>query len=205
MKKLLAFSFIGLISILFISGCSFSEIVNKISRQAEGVVLYGNEDSVNNDIDKNSKALKSSDTYAIKLNQNDKNKTMIMNKTTAKDLMKKGLLRKISDDSKNSDETEPIKSLPEVTKDTPVLFANTDVDKFKVGEKEYDVNYGGNVIIGDGRTYANSFMVVDDSMWDSIGGEKKTIGVLHFDKENNPKDKMGEFTTEESQLTSLDG
>lgn len=205
MKKLLAFSCIGLISILFMSGCSFGEIVNKISRQAEGVVLYGNEDSVNNDIDKNSKALKSSDTYAIKLNQSDKNKTMIMNKTTAKDLMKKGLLRKINDDKKNSDETEPIKSLPEVTKDTPVLFANTDVDKFKVGEKEYDVNYGGNVIIGDGRTYANSFMVVDDSMWDSISGEKKTIGILHFDKENNPKDKMGEFTTEESQLTSLDG
>lgn len=204
MKKSLIVSVIGLISVLIISGCSFNQIIDKVSPQAEGVILYGDEDTVNNDIDDNREGLKSSATYAIKINQDDKNKIMIMNKKTAKALVNKGLLRKINDDVENTAKTESIDALPKVTKDTSILFASKEVDHLEVGEKQYDVSYEGNVIIGDGRSYVDSFMVVDDAIWDTIDGEEKTVGVLHFDKEHNPKKKMIDFKAEKAQLISFD-
>lgn len=204
MNKSLIVSAIGLISVLLISGCSLNQIIEKVSPQAEGVILYGNEDTVNNDIDGNREGLKSSDTYTVKLNQDDENKVMIINKKTAKDLVNQGLLRKVSDDPENADKTEPIDSLPKVTKDTSVLFASQEVDNVEVGEKQYDVSYKGNVIIGDGRSYADSFMVVDDSIWNAIDGKEKTVGVLQFDKEHNPKKKMMDFKAEKAQLISIE-
>lgn len=204
MNKSLLVSALGLISILLLSGCSFDQIIEKVSPQAEGVILYGNEDTVNEDIADSREGLKSSDTHAVKVSQDDENKVMIMNEKTAKSLVNKGLLRKISDDAENSDQTEPIDSLPKVTKETPVLFASKEIDNVEAGEKQYDVSYQGNVIIGDGRSYADSFMVVDDSIWDTIDGKEKTVGVLHFDKEHNPKKKMMDFKAKQAQLISIE-
>jgi len=204
MNKSLIVGVIGLTLVLLVSGCSFDQMIEKVSPQAKGVILYGNEATVNKDIDDNRESLKSSDTYTIKVNQDDKNKIIIMNKKTAKDLVSKGLLQKVKDDPENADQTEPIDSLPKVTKETPILFASREVDNLEVGEKQYDVSYKGNVIIGDGRSYADSFMVVDDSIWDTVDGEKKTVGVLHFDEDHNPKKKMIDFKAEQSQLVSLD-
>src|SRR5699024_8563965 len=202
MNKSLIVSVIGFMSVLIISGCSFDQVVEKVSPQAKGVMLYGDEDTVNNDIDDNDEELKSSETYTIKVNQDDENNVMIMNKKTAEDLVDKELLRRVSNDD-NADEAEAIDSLPKVTKDTPILFSSKEADHLQVGEKQYDVNYEGNVIIGDGRSYVDSFMVVDDSMWDEIDGEKKTAGVLQFDKEHNPKKKMMDFKAEQAQLISF--
>lgn len=202
MNKSLIMSAIGLISVLLVSGCSFDQIVEKISPQAKGVILYGDEDTVKSDIDDNRENLQSSDTYTIKVNQDDENKIMIIHEQTAKSLVNKGLLREVSND--NSNKTESIDSLPKVTKETPVLFASKELDNLEVGKKQYAVSYQGNVIIGDGRSYADSFMVVDDSVWETIDGEKKTIGVLHFDKEHNPKKKLIDFKAEQAQLISID-
>jgi len=129
---------------------------------------------------------------------------MIMNKKTAKQLVDKALLRRVSDDVDNANEVEAIDSLPKFTKDTPILFANKKVDSLQVGERQYDVSYEGDVIIGDGRSYVDSFMVVDDSIWNEIDGKEKTVGVLHFDKEHNPKKRMMDFKAEKAQLTSID-
>lgn len=203
MKKIFIMSVIGLMSVLIISGCSVDQAIEKVSPQAKGVILYGDEDTVKSDIDDNYEELKSSETYTIKVNQDNENNIMIMNQKTAKDMVDKALLRRVNNEGNDADETEAIDSLPNVKKDTPILFSSKEVDNLKVGEKQYDVSYEGNVIIGDGRSYVDSFMVVDDSIWNEIDGKKKTVGVLHFDKEHNPKKKMMDFKAEQAQLTSL--
>src|SRR5699024_3746615 len=137
MNKSLIVSVIGLTLVLLVSGCSFDQMIEKVSPQAEGVILYGNEARVNSDIDDSRESLKSSETYAIKVNQDDKSEIIIMNKKTAKDLVDKELLRRVSDDVDNADEAEAIDSLPKVTKDTPILFSSKEVDSLQVGEKQY--------------------------------------------------------------------
>lgn len=56
------------------------------------MIVYGDEDTANDGIDVNFEKLKSSDTYTVKINQDDENKLMIMNEKTAENLVDKGLL-----------------------------------------------------------------------------------------------------------------
>lgn len=104
----------------------------------------------------------------------------------------------------NVEKVESISSLPKVTKESPIPFSSKELDYVKLGKKLYDVNYEGNVIIGDGRSYVDSFISVEASLLDAIDGEIKTIGVLHFDEYHNPKKKMAGFKTEQRQLISID-
>lgn len=53
--------------------------------------------------------------------------------------------------------------------------------------------YQGNIIIGEGRSYVDSFMIVNDSTWSLINIKEKTMGVLDFKDKHNPKRKLKEF------------
>lgn len=57
----------------------------------------------------------------------------------------------------------------------------------------YDVIYQGNIIIGEDRSYVDSFMIVNDLTWSSINIKEKTMGVLDFKDKHNPKRKLKEF------------
>lgn len=65
------------------------------------------------------------------------------------------------------------------------------------------MNYEGNVIIGDGRSYVDSFIIVDASLLDAIYGDIKTVGALHFDEDQNPKKKMAGFKLSKHNLFRL--
>jgi hypothetical protein len=74
---------------------------------------------------------------------------------------------------------------------------------FKIKGKNYTVKYEGNSIIGNGRTYVDSFLIVDDSEFEGIAGTEKTMGLLKFNKD--PKNETVEVAkeTEKFQMVTL--
>ncbi|HDR7310490.1 TPA: hypothetical protein QCX08_002915 [Bacillus cytotoxicus] len=43
--------------------------------------------------------------------------------------------------------------------------------------------YEGNTSIGNNRSYADMFTIVENAAYDTVKGEEKTVGVLKFDKD----------------------
>lgn len=195
MKKIIKLLSISLLSMSLLTGCS---LTNKILSKANGVALYGSQQQVENTIEKYKKELKSETSHEIKVTEIDDKKLMILNRTTAEEFIKRGILKKVDKD----DNTETLKSLPAVTSDTGVLFAKNNIENLMVNGKKLNAKYEGNTIIGDGRVYVDMFAIVDDSIWKTIDGEEKTIGLLEFNKD--PKHEMINFDVELAQLIKFE-
>lgn len=195
MKKIIKLLSISLLSMSLLTGCSLTD---KILSKANGVALYGSQQQIENTIEKYKKELKSETSHEIKVTEIDNKKLMIINKTTAEEFIKRGILKKVDKD----DNTETLKSLPAVTSDTGVLFAKNNIENLMINDKKLNVKYEGNTIIGDGRVYVDMFAIVDDSIWKTIDGEENTIGLLEFNKD--PKHEMINFDVELAQLIKFE-
>lgn len=195
MKKIIKLLSISLLSMSLLTGCSLTD---KILSKANGVALYGSQQQIENTIEKYKKELKSETSHEIKVTEIDNKKLMIINKTTAEAFIKRGIFKKVDTD----DNTETLKSLPTVTSDTGVLFAKNNVENLMINDKKLNVKYEGNTIIGDGRVYVDMFAIVDDSIWKTIDGEEKTIGLLEFNKD--PKHELINFDVELAQLIKFE-
>lgn len=195
MKKVIKLLSISLLSMSLLTGCSLTD---KILSKANGVALYGSQQQIENTIEKYKKELKSETSHEIKVTEIDNKKLMIINKTTAEEFIKRGIFKKVDKD----DNTETLKSLPAVTSDTGVLFAKNNIENLMINDKKLNVKYEGNTIIGDGRVYVDMFAIVDDSIWKTIDGEEKTIGLLEFNKD--PKHELINFDVELAQLIKFE-
>ena len=71
-----------------------------------------------------------------------------------------------------------------------------------IGGNEVKAKYEGNIVIGNGRTYAKNFLILDDVAWEQASGKEKMMGVLHFDSKN-PKHEIANFSTESVQLVDI--
>ncbi|CAI8777434.1 conserved hypothetical protein [Brevibacillus sp. IT-7CA2] len=120
---------------------------------------------------------------------------MVMNKPMAQSLLEKELLRKV--DAGNN--TTPIDTLPQITSDAGVYFAKNETTNLTVGPNK--LTYQGNVIIGDGRSYADLFVIVDDATWEQVEGTAKKVSVWGYNK--YPKNEMGTFNVETEQLVHM--
>ncbi|MBO1582373.1 lipoprotein BA_5634 family protein [Bacillus sp. XF8] len=187
MKKLVGIGLAAAISLGALSGCSL------LGEKANGMVTYGSEQQVNQVIDKNKSDIKEKDTYKMKLATLESKKVLVMDKKTGEELVKKELLKKVEKDN-----TKAIDKLPAVTADQGVLFAKEKVENATIDGAK--LKYEGNTIIGDGRSYADMFAIVDDAAYEKVNGEEKSVGVLKFDKD--PKDKIQD-TTKETETVQL--
>ncbi|MGG3522193.1 lipoprotein BA_5634 family protein [Bacillus pseudomycoides] len=170
MKKLVGIGLAAAISFGALSGCSL------LGEKANGLVLYGTEQQVQQIADKNKTEVKEKDVYKMKLATLEGKKVLVMDKKTGEELVKKELLKKVE-----NEDTKAINKLPAVTADQGILFA-----KEKVGNATIDgakLKYEGNTIIGDGRRYVDMFAIVDDAAYGNVKGEEKSVGVLKFDKD----------------------
>lgn len=118
-----------------------------------------------------------------------------MDKKTGEELLKKELLKKVE-----KDDTKVIDKLPAVMADQGVLFAKEKVENATIDGVK--LKYEGNTIIGDGRSYADMFAIVDDAAYGNVKGEEKSVGVLKFDKDPS-KDLPGNKGIEASQLVKV--
>ncbi|MBC6971320.1 hypothetical protein H9I32_02445 [Bacillus sp. Xin] len=187
MKKLVGIGLAAAISFGALSGCSL------LGEKANGMVTYGSEQQVNNVIDKNKSDIKEKNTYRMKLSTLNNKKVLVMDKKTGEELVKKELIKKVE-----KEDTKAIDKLPAVTADQGILFAKEEVANATIDGAK--LKYEGNTIIGDARSYADMFAIVDDAAYGDVKGEEKSVGVLKFDKD--PKDKIQD-TTKETEAVQL--
>ncbi|WP_242217979.1 lipoprotein BA_5634 family protein [Bacillus cereus group sp. BfR-BA-01380] len=187
MKKLVGIGLAAAISFGALSGCSL------LGEKANGMVTYGSEQQVTTVIDKNKSDLKEKDTYKMKLATLEGKKVLVMDKKTGEKLVKKELLKNVEKDN-----TKALDTLPTVTADQGVLFAKETIENATIDGTK--LKYEGNTIIGDARSYADMFAIVDDAVYGKVNGEEKSVGVLKFDKD--PKDKI-QNTTKETEAVQL--
>lgn len=188
MKKLIGLSLAAAISMSALTGCGL------LGEKANGFVLYGTETQVQAVADKEKPTEK--DMYKMKVVNIDDKKVLVMDQKTADELVKKELLQKVE-----NDETTAIDKLPAVTEEQGVLFAKEEVAN--VALDGYALKYEGNIIIGDGRSYADMFAVVDDTAYNNVAGEEKTVGVLKFDKDPAEKMPVQGEDVERAQLVKI--
>ncbi|KFN02324.1 hypothetical protein D0U04_08185 [Bacillus clarus] len=169
--------FVAVMSAAVFSGCS---IVDMISPQAKGIVMYGDDIGVQKTMDQYKDKIESQHKFESKFATANDQKALIMNKTTAEKMIKEKVLRKV-----DKDNVEPITTLPAISEEAGIVFAkNEQSDVVMDGKK---MKYEGNVVIGDARKYADIYVVVSDSVYQKINDPVKTIGVVAF-KENPKKE-----------------
>ncbi|MDZ5605696.1 lipoprotein BA_5634 family protein [Bacillus pseudomycoides] len=190
MKKLVGIGLAAAISLGALSGCSL------LGEKANGLVLYGTEQQVQQIADKNKNDVKEKDVYKMKLATLEDKKVLVMDKKTGEELVKKELLKKVEKD----DNTKALDKLPTVTAEQGVLFAKEKVENATIDGAK--LNYEGNTIIGDGRRYVDMFAIVDDAAYGNVKGEEKSVGVLKFDKDPS-KELPGKNGVEASQLVKI--
>ncbi|KFN03848.1 hypothetical protein D0U04_04785 [Bacillus clarus] len=190
MKKLVGIGLAAAISLGVLSGCSL------LGEKANGLVLYGTEDQVQQIADKNKKDVKEKDVYKMKVATLGGKKVLVMNTKTGEELVKKELLKKVE----KNDETKAIDKLPAVTAEQGVLFAKEKVENATLDRAK--LKYEGNTIIGDGRSYGDMFAIVDDAAYGNVKGEEKSVGVLKFDKDPS-KELPGANGVDASQLVKI--
>ena len=72
-------------------------------------------------------------------------------------------------------ESEAVSSIPTLVQGQSILFAKEKMNEISIEGQSFDVKYEGNNIIGDGRTYVDMFLIVDDTDWPSIKGKEKNL------------------------------
>lgn len=175
MKKV-KLGIVAVISAAVFSGCS---IMDMIAPQANGIVMYGDENGVQKTMDQYKDKIESQNKFEAKLGTVNEKKVLIMNKTTAEKMVKEKMLKKVV-----KEDVEPIKALPSISDEAGIVFAKEEKDVVIDGKK---MKYEGNVVIGDARRYTDMYVVVSDTEYAKINQPVKTIGLAAF-KENPKKE-----------------
>ncbi|MBS9804996.1 lipoprotein BA_5634 family protein [Bacillus cereus] len=175
MKKV-KLGIVAVMSAAVFSGCS---IMDMIAPQANGIVMYGDENGVQKTMDQYKDKIESQNKFEAKLGTVNEKKVLIMNKTTAEKMVKEKMLKKVV-----KEDVEPIKALPSISDEAGIVFAKEEKDVVIDGKK---MKYEGNVVIGDARRYTDMYVVVSDTEYAKINQPVKTIGLAAF-KENPKKE-----------------
>lgn len=191
MKKLFSVCLVAIIAGSILTGCAG---VTEMFSKANGIIIYGEEQDIEQTFKLEGEEVKAKDAYKIKIVADNNQKLMILDQKTAQALADKELLRKVTTENK----TEPVTSIP---KGESILFAKEKLDEVNIDGQSVKTTYEGNVIIGDGRNYVDMFMVVDDKQWSEVKAPEKTMGILEYEKD--PSKKMVEFEAEETQLVKI--
>jgi len=178
MKKLIGVGLAAAISFGALSGCS---VLTKVTGKPNGMIVYGTEEHVQKVADKHKKEAKETDVYKMKLATIDDKRVLVMNTKTAEELVKKELLKKVE----QGDNTKAIDKLPAVTVEQGVLFAKEKVESAAIDGTK--LKYEGNTIVGDGRRYVDMYAIMDDTAYNNVKSEEKSLGVLKFSTDATKK------------------
>ncbi|GAB6422786.1 lipoprotein BA_5634 family protein [Bacillus luti] len=192
-KKLLGLGMAALFSVSVLSGCS---TLDSLLGRANTVVVYGDKEQVNKASDTYKDEVKNIDKYGVKMIELNSKKIMVINDFVAEKMVEKGLLKKV--DAK--DDVTPLKEIPK--SDTGSIFSKNKADE--VVKKGQKLKYGGNVVIGDGRVYADMFAIVKDEVYKELQGTEKSVGVLEFSADPDEKILPLSKEVEKAQLVKMD-
>lgn len=189
MKRLLIGCTAAFMATSLLAGCSIFD-------KANGIILYGDEQKILDSLKEEHKGQTEKENFSIKIVETDDERIMVMDEDTAQALAGKQLLRKVVD----GDDTEAVESLPELEKGGNILYAKKELDEVTIDEEIFKTSYEGNIIIGDGRAYADMFLIVDNKDWPAVAGAEKAIGIIQYNKD---PDDIGKFDVERAQLVKI--
>ena len=190
MKKILLGILTTLMAVIVLSGCN-------MFAKANGVILYGEEEEILNAVEVEKDELEEEEQHKIKMLTNDDRQIMILTVETAQSLVEKKLIKEITNQKKAK--TKAISSLPKVAKGEGLLFTKEKSHELEI--ENINSKYEGNLIIGDGRAYADIFLIVNDEDWASIQGTEKTLAILKYDKD--PSADGLSYDVEKAQLVRI--
>lgn len=190
MKKLLMVCLTAFLISTVLTGCGMFE-------KANGVILYGEEQQIIDSLEREKDELVKEDQYKIKIVENDGQRILVLKDETAQPLVKKKLIREITNQEKAK--TAVISSLPKVAVGEGILFAKKEPAALNLDGMELNVKYEGNNVIGRGRAYADMFLIVNDADWASIKGTEKMMALLEYDKDPSA-DGLSDYGVEERTL-----
>ncbi|MGE8203581.1 lipoprotein BA_5634 family protein [Heyndrickxia sp. NPDC080065] len=198
MKKVLIILTAILISCSFLSGCGWLKNWKEkyILDTNNGVILYGNEQQIQTSINKHKNKLIFSEIYKIKMVMIDNYKIMVLDKNTAASLRDKGLFK----DVKNGNVEAATPEL-DVNKQQGILYGKKELNELVINGQHISFKYDGNKVIGNSRSYANMFLIVDHSVWDTVKGTEKAMGVLEF--KEKPYKSQDQYDAEKGQLVKI--
>ena len=193
MKKTICGFLVTIIAITALSGCN-------LLAKANGIILYGEEQDIVAAIDKEKDELVKEEQHQIKILENGDKKIMILMDETAQALLDKKLIREITNQEKGK--SKAISSLPKVTKGEGLLFAKEEKNDIIAEGIDMKINYEGNLIIGEGRTYADMFLIVDEEDFALFQGTDKMMAILEYDKD--PSADGISYDVEKAQLVRIE-
>ncbi|PEQ06315.1 lipoprotein BA_5634 family protein [Bacillus toyonensis] len=104
----------------------------------------------------------------------------VLNKTTAEKLLQEKMLQKTI----RPRVTEPIGSLPTITKENGVLYGdNISNEGITIGNRRISVTKGGDELgigVGQGQKTQQKLLIVEDSVYDEIPLKENTFSILRF-------------------------
>ncbi|UHA71951.1 lipoprotein BA_5634 family protein [Paenibacillus sp. 481] len=168
------FTAIALLILTIGTGCS---AVDNLLGRNNALILYGTEQKINEAVSTiPAKSIKENVSYEGKINGNDENRTLFITKATAEALVKQGAIKQV-EVSKNS----RLHALPEQT--LPLLFARSEKTSVKTGDSKLKVTYGGNIVIGEGRSYIDEIVVMNQADWEQEHAQTSKFNVVHVNKD----------------------
>jgi len=192
MKKIILGILTTLVAVIVLTGCN-------LFAKANGVILYGEEEEILNAVEKEKDELVEEEQHKIKILTNDNRQIMILTVETAQSLVEKKLIKEITNQEKAT--TKAISSLPKVAKGEGLLFTKEESRELELEDMNINIKYEGNMVIGEGRVYADIFLIVNDEDWASLKGTEKTLAILKYDKD--PSTDGLSYDVEKAQLVQI--
>lgn len=194
MKKIIGLIMVGVALVAMLSGCG---LWNDIAGKANAVVFYGDEEKVQEIIDSEKKEAEKYGQYDMKFLEKDEKNIMLIDQQTAQALLEDGLWRTVNEKNR----TDKMEALPDMQKDQAILFAKEEDKEINIEGSELEVSYGGNTIIGEGRTYVDLFLIVPDEFYDEMPSAEQSIGYLRY--ATDPSEKVKDMDAEYIQLLRM--
>ena len=190
MKKTILGILATFMAVLALTGCN-------MFAKANGVILYGEQEEILKAVEKEKDELVAEEQHKIKISTIDNRKVMILTEDTAQSLVEKKLISEITNQEKGT--TKAISSLSKVAKGEGLLFTKEDSHEIKI--ENINIKNEGNLVIGEGRVYADIFLIVTDEDWASLKGTEKTLAILKYDKD--PSADGLSYDVEKTQLVRI--
>ncbi|PFD92625.1 hypothetical protein COE15_27525 [Bacillus cereus] len=115
---------------------------------------------------------------------NNTGSVRVLNKTTAEKLLKEQMLQKTI----RPRVTEPIQSLPSITKEKGVVYGkDISSEEIQIGTQIIPVTKGGDDLgigVGQGQKIQSKLIIVDDSIYKELLLKENTFSILRFDIKN---------------------
>ncbi|MCY9532345.1 lipoprotein BA_5634 family protein [Paenibacillus alvei] len=179
MKKKLGIVATMILVLVMATGCSL------FGPKANGLIMYGTDAQIKDALESTKNDVSKTDDFALKYDAKQADDRVIaISKSTAQGLFNNGLLQQVKD----QDTTEVIAKLPEVTGDNAVIFAKTDTTVTELKGVKLAGQYGGDIVIGESRGFAQTIVLLDDGAWEKLNADKLGLTVAHFKKD--PKNAL---------------